>query len=208
MSEKAGALDGAFGMKKNRIQGMVRLIDQWRNMVPHAVADGSKAQVEYALKDAKHDIDVLWHKVTSQAAEIERPREPVAWQRRCLFPDKHTREKPQWQDCHAMEVKSWPQHDYQYRPLYAAPLPLTDLEAENARLKAELAAVKEMYAREGAKALYELERAERAEARLAEALKALDAIVERSNNDPLGTSKVIDMRRIAQDALAKAEGRA
>lgn len=95
-------------MKKNRIQGMARSIDQWRNMVSRAVALGSQAQVEYALKDAKHDIDVLWRKVASQAAE--------------------------------------------------------------------LAAVKEMYAREGAKALYELERAERAEARLAEALKALDAI--------------------------------
>lgn len=46
----------------------------------------------------------------------------------------------------------------------------TTLEAQ----AAELAAVKEMYAREGAKALYELERAERAEARLAEALKALE----------------------------------
>lgn len=39
---------------------------------------------------------------------------------------------------------------------------------------AELAAVKEMYAREGAKALYELERADRAEAQLAEARKALE----------------------------------
>src|SRR5690606_9950960 len=59
------------------------------------------------------------------STEDERLREPVAWQRRCLFPDKHTKEKPQWQDCLAMEVKSWPQHDYQYRPLYADPLPLT-----------------------------------------------------------------------------------
>ena len=30
---------------------------------------------------------------------------------------------------------------------------------------------------------------------------ALRAIVARSNNDPLGTSKVNDMRRIAEDAL-------
>ena len=72
------------------------------------------------------------------STEDERLREPVAWQRRCLFPDKHTKEKPQWQDCLAMEVKSWPQHDYQYRPLYADPLPLTDLEAENARLRKAL----------------------------------------------------------------------
>lgn len=43
-------------------------------------------------------------------------------------------------------------------------------------------------------------RAERAEAQLAEANKALDAIIERSHNDPLGTSKVNDMREIARRA--------
>lgn len=36
---------------------------------------------------------------------------------------------------------------------------------------------------------------------LAEARKALEAIIERSHNDPLGTSKVIDMREIARRAL-------
>lgn len=48
---------------------------------------------------------------------------------------------------------------------------------------------------------HERDRAERAEAQLAEANKALDAIIERSHNDPLGTSKVIDMRKIAIRAL-------
>lgn len=61
--------------KPSRIDGMARSFDQWLNMVPHAVADGSKAQVECALADASHDIEVLWRKVTSQAAEIERLRE-------------------------------------------------------------------------------------------------------------------------------------
>ncbi len=38
---------------------------------------------------------------------------------------------------------------------------------------------------------------------LAVTTEALRAIIARSNNDPLGTSKVNDMRRIAEDALAK-----
>jgi hypothetical protein len=37
---------------------------------------------------------------------------------------------------------------------------------------------------------------------LAVTTEALRAIIARSNNDPLGTSKVNDMRRIAEDALA------
>ena len=41
-----------------------------------------------------------------------------------------------------------------------------------------------------------------AERQLAERDAALRAIVERSNNDPLGTSKVNDMRNIARAALA------
>lgn len=61
--------------KPSRIDGMARSFDQWLNMVPHAVADGPKAEVESALADASNDIEVLWRKVTSQAAEIERLRE-------------------------------------------------------------------------------------------------------------------------------------
>lgn len=45
---------------------------------------------------------------------------------------------------------------------------------------AELAAVKEMYAREGAKALYELERAEAAEARLTEARRLIRSTHKRA----------------------------
>lgn len=51
----AKALEG-----KNRVQGMVRSIDQYRNCDPKAIADGSYAQILYALTDDKHDILVLW----------------------------------------------------------------------------------------------------------------------------------------------------
>jgi hypothetical protein len=51
---------GAVANGKNRAQGMVRSMDQWRNMVPLAVMSGSMAQIEYALVDAKHDIEMLW----------------------------------------------------------------------------------------------------------------------------------------------------
>lgn len=37
-------------------------------------------------------------------------------------------------------------------------------------------------------------------------LEALEAIVDRSHNDPLGTSKVIDMRQLALDAIKQAKG--
>lgn len=43
----------------------------------------------------------------------------------------------------------------------------------------------------------------RRSANLATATEALRAVVARSNNDPLGTSKVNDMRRIAENALAQ-----
>ncbi|WP_158279427.1 hypothetical protein [Falsochrobactrum shanghaiense] len=39
--------------------------------------------------------------------------------------------------------------------------------------------------------------------RVAIATDALRTIFARSNNDPLGTSKVNDMRRIAEEALAR-----
>lgn len=55
-------------------------------------------------------------------------------------------------------------------------------EAQLAAKDAELEEVKEMYAREGAKALYELERAELAEAQLAEANKALETILAMVGN--------------------------
>lgn len=39
-----------------------------------------------------------------------------------------------------------------------------------------------------------------------ELVEALKNIIARSHNDPLGTSKVLDMRKIAEKALAKARG--
>lgn len=56
---------------KNRIQGMVRSIDQYRNGQPKAVADGSYAQVLYALTDYKHDVLVLWDFAVSTARQAE-----------------------------------------------------------------------------------------------------------------------------------------
>lgn len=56
---------------KNRIQGMVRSIDQYRNGDPKAVADGSYAQVLYALTDYKHDVLVLWDFAVSKARKAE-----------------------------------------------------------------------------------------------------------------------------------------
>ena len=55
----------------NRIQGMVRSIDQYRNGQPKAVADGSYAQVLYALTDYKHDILVLWDFAVESARQAE-----------------------------------------------------------------------------------------------------------------------------------------
>lgn len=62
----------------NRVQGMVRSINQWRNMVPSAVAAGSAAQVEYALTDAKTDIEALWCKVAALEAENARLQSELA----------------------------------------------------------------------------------------------------------------------------------
>ncbi|WP_430439042.1 hypothetical protein [Shinella sp.] len=58
-SDNISAIE-AVETPKNRIQGMVRSIDQYRNCDPKAIADGSYAQVLYALTDDKHDILVLW----------------------------------------------------------------------------------------------------------------------------------------------------
>ncbi len=54
-----------------RIQGMVRSIDQYRNGDPKAVADGSYAQVLYALTDYKHDVLVLWDFAVEAARQAE-----------------------------------------------------------------------------------------------------------------------------------------
>lgn len=61
-----------------QFQGMARSIDQWRNMEPLAVVTGSLAQVEYALKDAKHDIDFLWRRASDLERELKHTRECLA----------------------------------------------------------------------------------------------------------------------------------
>lgn len=48
-----------------------RDLKRWAGMVPSTVADGSDAQVVFALADAKHDIAVL----AARVSEIERDRE-------------------------------------------------------------------------------------------------------------------------------------
>lgn len=56
---------------KNRVQGMVRSIDQYRNCDPKAIADGSYAQILYALTDDKHDVLVLWDFAVEAARQAE-----------------------------------------------------------------------------------------------------------------------------------------
>jgi hypothetical protein len=48
-----------------------RTIQQWRDGVPEIIAEGSKAQVLAALRDAKHDVLAL-HDHLEAAAEIIR----------------------------------------------------------------------------------------------------------------------------------------
>ncbi len=57
--------------EKNRIQGMVRSIDQYRNGKPEVIAEGSKAQIIYALEDCRHDILVLWNFILSNKDKFE-----------------------------------------------------------------------------------------------------------------------------------------
>ncbi|WP_439604725.1 hypothetical protein [Shinella sp.] len=61
----------------NRIQGMVRSVDQYRNGDPKAIADGSYAQVLYALTDYKHDVIVLWEFAVSEARKAEALQQEV-----------------------------------------------------------------------------------------------------------------------------------
>lgn len=63
---------------KNHIQGMVRSIDQYRNGNPKAVADGSYAQVLFALQDMRHDILVLWDFAVSTALQLEAMQREMA----------------------------------------------------------------------------------------------------------------------------------
>lgn len=67
-----------------RIQGMVRSIDQYRNGQPKAVADGSYAQVLYALTDYKHDVLVLWDFAVATARKAEALQREIAELRKKL----------------------------------------------------------------------------------------------------------------------------
>ncbi|WP_242221584.1 hypothetical protein [Shinella zoogloeoides] len=69
-----------------RIQGMVRSIDQYRNGQPKAVADGSYAQILYALTDYKHDVLVLWDFAVSSARQAEALQRENAELREALKP--------------------------------------------------------------------------------------------------------------------------
>lgn len=69
-----------------RIQGMVRSIDQYRNGQPKAVADGSYAQVLFALTDYKHDVLVLWDFAVESARQAEALKRENAELREALKP--------------------------------------------------------------------------------------------------------------------------
>jgi hypothetical protein len=72
---------------KNRVQGMVRSIDQYRNGDPKVIMAGPHAQaLYYALTDARHDVLALWSFAESSVAEITRLTAEV---------DRLTREKEQ-----------------------------------------------------------------------------------------------------------------
>lgn len=70
MTSPVSAIE-AIEKTPNRIQGMVRSIDQYRNGRPKAVADGSYAQVLFALQDMRHDILVLWDFAVEAARQAE-----------------------------------------------------------------------------------------------------------------------------------------
>lgn len=76
----------APAIEKNRIQGMVRSIDQYRNCDPKAIADGSYAQILYALTDDKNDILVLWGFAVSTALQLEALQRENAELREALKP--------------------------------------------------------------------------------------------------------------------------
>lgn len=152
----------------NRIQGMVRSMDLWRSMVPVAVATGSMAQVEYALADAKTDIEVLWRKVAALSSAAVAEREPVAQFRKAGCSDWYDG-LPDYQDGRG---------PYEERTLYLDPPPTSELEAENARLRAERDDFKDEWQAELEKRKEVQARLRATEARLAEALKALEPFAD------------------------------
>ena len=67
LAEIVAGLDGVTP-GKDRVQGMVRSITQYRNGDPKAIVAGSAAQVLYALTDAHHDVFCLWGFITNRLA--------------------------------------------------------------------------------------------------------------------------------------------
>jgi len=94
MTSPASAVE-AIEKAPNRIQGMVRSIDQYRNSDPKAVADGSYAQVLYALTDDKHDILVLWDFANEAARQAEALQRENAELREALKPFAEC--APEWE---------------------------------------------------------------------------------------------------------------
>lgn len=64
----------AAGDKTSAVKQMERSPERWANMSPDVVADGSRAQVVYALKDAQHDTALL------VAALATPPAPSVPWE--------------------------------------------------------------------------------------------------------------------------------
>jgi hypothetical protein len=55
-----------------------RSVEQWQNCVPKVIAAGSTAQVEIALRDARHDILAMAAALT-KIAEATGPRPSGSW---------------------------------------------------------------------------------------------------------------------------------
>ena len=70
--------------KPNRVQGMVRSIDQYRNGDPKAICSGSAAQVLYAVTDARQDILALWAALEGAVADIAAKDAEIARQKKAL----------------------------------------------------------------------------------------------------------------------------
>lgn len=73
------------GPTPDRVQGMVRSINQYRNGDPKAIAAGSHAQVLYALTDARHDIIALWAFAENTVSELTSLRDENERLRRDAF---------------------------------------------------------------------------------------------------------------------------
>lgn len=83
---------------------------------------------------------------------------------------------------------------------------ITALRAENEKLNAEVERWVKAHGIAFDQAMENGSAVTALRAEVAQLQKALEHIVERSLNDPIGTSKVIDMRKIARAALSSITG--